>query len=123
MTTKISTPIRKWARNRRRKPGLRQPELAGDGCDETVAERGLPIEAALTPEPEITLTSAAEARAVAPELPLALEPRLMRFRSARTSAALWQRRSESFSKDFSTTSLNANGSVGFNSVGGGGVFS
>src|SRR5450432_476609 len=37
------------------------------------------------------------------------EPRLMRFKSARISAADWVRRSGSFSRDFRITSLSAGG--------------
>ena len=51
------------------------------------------------------------------------EPRLMRFKSARISAADWVRRSGSFSSDFKITSLSAGGSSGFRSVGVCGVFS
>src|ERR1700688_1715316 len=45
-------------------------------------------------------------------------PRLIRFKSARSSAADWQRRSASFSRHFRVTSLRAGGSIGFSSVGG-----
>src|ERR1700752_4345560 len=51
------------------------------------------------------------------------EPRLMRFKSARISAADWVRRSGSFSSDFRITSLRADGSCGFRSTGGNGFFS
>src|SRR5947209_677130 len=50
------------------------------------------------------------------------DPRLIRFKSARNSAADWQRRSASFSRHLSTTSFMAGGSNGFKSVGGAGSF-
>src|SRR5579863_8945693 len=77
------------------------------------------------------LAAAAElelgAAAMLPEEPAAddpdPEPRLMRLRSARSSAADWVRRSGSFSSDFRITSFNWGGSRGFRSAGGDGFFS
>jgi hypothetical protein len=52
-----------------------------------------------------------------------LESRLIRFRSARISAAVWQRRSRSFSSAFMITAFRAAGRFPFSSVGAGGDFS
>src|SRR5579872_175987 len=59
--------------------------------------------AALTPESEPAPESADDARVIEPELPLVVDPRLILFKSARSSAADWQRKSESFSRHFRTT--------------------
>src|SRR5205814_10253307 len=71
------------------------------------------------PEPVTAATFDDEAADRRPDDP---DPRLIRLRSARISAADWQRRSVSFSRDLRITSFNAGGSRGFKSVGGGGFF-
>src|ERR1700683_5090811 len=59
------------------------------------------------------------------EMPVAVRPeslsRFSRLRSARNSAALWQRRSRSFSSTFATISSNFGGRLGFTCEGAVGV--
>src|SRR5438309_11690411 len=59
--------------------------------------------AALTPDSEPAPESADDARVIEPELPLVVDPRLILFKSARSSAADWHRKSESFSRHFRIT--------------------
>src|SRR6476469_5600593 len=92
------------------------------GAAATVLELGAGApEADRTAEGATSAELAGEgARATRPE---ELEPRLIRLRSARTSAADCALRSRSFSRHFRMTSPNGGGSSGFRSVGGGGLFS
>src|SRR6476660_61701 len=113
ITTPIATPISPERTRRRRVERLagNAAALAADAGGTAVADEGSACEcvseAAATVEP-------GEAIGSFPELPLALDPRLIRFRSALSSAADWHRRSASFSSAFMTTSLSAVGSERFN---------
>src|SRR5258708_38883302 len=120
----MTTPARSPSANRKifLERGLAPAVEAGKPCEGSAAIRD--ADDALSPatevDPELTEASARE---TAPELPVPLDPRLIRFRSARASAADWHRRSGSFSRVFITAPLNPGGNDGFNSAGGAGFLS
>ena len=106
MTMPMSRPIRKRNINGLRPRALpAQPLAAVCAFDASDVEGGGETvdTAALTPEPEPAPESADDARVIEPELPLVVDPRLILFKSARSSAADWHRKSESFSRHFRIT--------------------
>src|SRR5204862_6871542 len=100
MTAPISRPIRNRNVSCLRGRALWDQPAAAVCVFVAASEDSVPADTAFTPDQKGAVESADDVRVIEPELPLVLDPRFIRFKSARSSAALWQRRSASFSRHF-----------------------